>query len=224
MPETKPKSDPTPEPLAVALLLAATGGLLDAFVYLNHGHVFANAMTGNVVLLGTSAFSRDWVQAFRHLVPICTFPVGVLASKIVSTHLRHRAGLIGLILEIVVLFFASFLPLSFPQMAFSATIAFVASYQITSFRYVDSFSYNSTFVTGNLRTMVEGFYESLAPETRRKGLKKGIDLGLICLCFLLGALAGAGLAPHFQNHTLWFALPLLIAAAITVAPAAGVRA
>jgi len=31
------------------MLLAITGGLLDAVVYLNHGHVFANAMSGNVI-------------------------------------------------------------------------------------------------------------------------------------------------------------------------------
>jgi uncharacterized membrane protein YoaK (UPF0700 family) len=212
-----PKTDPTPEPLATALLLATTGGMLDAFVYLNHGHVFANAMTGNVVLLGVAALAHDWLQAVRHLVPLCTFPLGVLASKFVSAHIRRRSGLIGLILEALVLFAASFLPSSFPQMIFTAIIAFVASYQITSFRYVDSFSYNSTFVTGNLRTVVEGFYESFSPATRQKGIKKSVDLGLVCLCFLIGALLGAGLAPHFLNHTLWFVLPLLLVAGTTIA-------
>jgi hypothetical protein len=41
-------------PLTGALLLGTTGGLLDV-VYLNHGHVFANAMTGNVIFLGIAA-------------------------------------------------------------------------------------------------------------------------------------------------------------------------
>ncbi len=30
-----------------AMLLATTGGLLDAVVYLNHGHVFANRVLGS---------------------------------------------------------------------------------------------------------------------------------------------------------------------------------
>jgi uncharacterized membrane protein YoaK (UPF0700 family) len=45
-----------------AMLLATTGGLLDAVVYLNHGHVFANAMTGNVIFLGIAAVGRDWIS------------------------------------------------------------------------------------------------------------------------------------------------------------------
>ena len=33
-------------------LLAAAGGLLDAYTYLSRGGVFANAETGNMVLFG----------------------------------------------------------------------------------------------------------------------------------------------------------------------------
>ena len=43
-------------------------------------------------------------------------------------------------------------------MAFTALIAFVASYQVPSFRKVDSFTYNSTFMTGNLRTAGDGVF------------------------------------------------------------------
>src|ERR1700730_1422623 len=56
--------------LRVAALLAAAGGFLDAFTYVGHGHVFANAMTGNVVLLAVSAVSGDGRQALAHLLPI----------------------------------------------------------------------------------------------------------------------------------------------------------
>src|SRR5450432_4564827 len=56
-------------------VLAAAGGFLDAFTYIGHGHVFANAMTGNVVLLGINAVGRNWHQSFRHLPPILAFLV-----------------------------------------------------------------------------------------------------------------------------------------------------
>jgi uncharacterized membrane protein YoaK (UPF0700 family) len=55
-----------PAALPDALLLAATGGLLDAVVYLNHGHVFANAMTGNVIFLAIATLGRDWTE----IIPI----------------------------------------------------------------------------------------------------------------------------------------------------------
>ncbi|MFP3616894.1 DUF1275 family protein, partial [Paraburkholderia sp. SIMBA_050] len=38
--------------LTVAALLTLSGGYLDAYTYVGHGHVFANTMTGNVALLG----------------------------------------------------------------------------------------------------------------------------------------------------------------------------
>ncbi len=38
--------------LTVGVLLAVVGGFLDAYTYLLRGHVFANAQTGNIVLLG----------------------------------------------------------------------------------------------------------------------------------------------------------------------------
>ena len=44
--------------LSVNAMLAAIGGFLDGFTYVGHGHVFANGMTANVLLLGAT-FSRD---------------------------------------------------------------------------------------------------------------------------------------------------------------------
>jgi len=210
-----PTAQPEPaEPLAAAMLLAATGGLLDAFVYLNHGHVFANAMTGNVVLLGISVLDRDPSQAVRHIAPLGAFFCGVLTSRLVRDRLGHSARFYGLLLEITVLLFASLLPGGFPEMAYTGLIAFVASYQITSFRRVGGLSYSSTFVTGNLRDMAVGLYDASASrdrETRKLNLRNARSLGLICLCFLIGVSAGAFSAPRLGNHTLWIAEPLLIA-------------
>jgi uncharacterized membrane protein YoaK (UPF0700 family) len=197
------------------MLLATTGGLLDAFVYLNHGHVFANAMTGNVIFLGIAILGRDWTDIFPHLVPLVGFFAGILTSK----HLRARMGIrsapLGLGLEIVAIFVFGWLPRSFPEMAFTGIIAYVAAFQVASFRRVDRFTYNSTFITGNLRDVADGVYDALAPastpEAREKGLSEARALGLISLCFLAGAILGAWAAPRFGNHSLWLAEPFLLA-------------
>src|SRR6185437_11215017 len=47
-----PAGAPPESSVAVACLLSLSGGFLDAFTYIGHGGVFANAMTGNVVLMG----------------------------------------------------------------------------------------------------------------------------------------------------------------------------
>jgi uncharacterized membrane protein YoaK (UPF0700 family) len=38
--------------LTASALLSAGGGAMDAWVYLAHGHVFANSQSGNLVLMG----------------------------------------------------------------------------------------------------------------------------------------------------------------------------
>jgi uncharacterized membrane protein YoaK (UPF0700 family) len=103
-------------------------------------------------------------------------------------------------------------------MAFTTIIAYVAAFQIASFRRVDRFAYNSTLITGNLRDVAEGLYDALTPystpETREKGLSQARALGLICLCFLCGAILGAWSAPRFGNYSLWLAEPFLLTVAV----------
>jgi uncharacterized membrane protein YoaK (UPF0700 family) len=228
-----PTAHPDPaESLPAAILLATTGGLLDGFVYLNHGHVFANAMTGNVVLLGIDVLSKNYLQSLRHLAPLTAFFLGVATSRFVHSRLSARGinsariSACGLALEFVVLLAASMLPLSFPEMAFTGLIAYVSSFQITSFRRVGSLTYSSTFVTGNLRDMSVGLFELAAaatPEERSAGAQKARHLGLICLGFFVGVMTGAWCAPHLFNHTLWIADVLLVFVAVLLYRASRTR-
>jgi uncharacterized membrane protein YoaK (UPF0700 family) len=203
--------------LPSAILLALTGGSLDAFIYLNHGHVFAAAMTGNGVLLGVSIFHHDYAQTVRHLLPIFGFIVGVFFANLLDKTLKHHAVVVGLVCEISALLIASFLPGRFPDLAFVPIIAIVAAYQVANFRKADDYAYNSTFMTGNLRTAVDGLYDALNPATRRAGLRKFGELSLIVLAFLTGATIGAILSPHLYNHTLWLIdLPLVAVLILTL--------
>ena len=196
--------------LVSAMLLAFTGGGLDAFVYLNHGHVFAAAMTGNAVLLGVSILHRDTALAVRHIVPMGAFILGSLSAKVLANSLKRHVATVGLLCEITILFATSWLPGGFPDMIFVALLAIVGAFQVTSFQTVDVYSYNSTFITGNLRSAVEGLYDSFHPDTRAAGLRKCKDFSLLVPSFIVGAIAGALLSPHFLNHTLWFIdIPLL---------------
>jgi uncharacterized membrane protein YoaK (UPF0700 family) len=197
--------------LPAAMLLALTGGALDAFVYENHGHVFAAAMTGNGVLLGVSVLRRDWMQVARHTLPICGFVVGVLFARMLDTRLKRHAVTVGLLCEIGALLAASLVGGGFPDLVYVPLLAVVAAYQVESFRRADTYAYNSTFMTGNLRTAVDGLFDALRPETRAAGLKQFRALALIVGAFVAGATGGAMLAPHWLNHTLWFVdVPLAV--------------
>lgn len=198
-----------------ALLLATTGGMLDAVVYLLHGRVFVNAMTGNVIFLGIALVGRDWREIVPHVAPLVGFVFGVWTSIHLRTRLRSHAATAALGFEIVALFLLAFVPLSFSHTTFTITLAFVTAFQVATFRRVEHFAFNSTFLTGNLRDAIEGFYNSrdtaATAADRSDGRAQATDLGLICLCFLLGAVTGAWSAPHFGNYSLWLAIPLLLA-------------
>jgi uncharacterized membrane protein YoaK (UPF0700 family) len=203
--------------LPAAMLLAGAGGGLDAFVYLNHGHVFAAAMTGNGIFLGIAVLHHEWMQAVRHLIVLISFVFGVFASRVLADTFKRHAITVGLFCEIAVLFAASWLPGSFPDSVFVPVIAVVAAYQVASFRTADIYSYNSTFLTGNLRMAIEGLYDSFNPAHREAGLRQFRQLSLIVVSFLTGASVGAILSPRFLNHILWFLdLPLLAVVLLVV--------
>ena len=59
--------------MLTAFFIILSGGLQDAYTYCCRGKVFANAQTGNIVLLSTHLFEGDWGQALRYLVPVLAF-------------------------------------------------------------------------------------------------------------------------------------------------------
>jgi len=197
-----------------ALLLAATGGLLDAIVYLDHGQVFANAMTGNVIFLGIALIQGNWIQSLRHIAPLVAFLCGVVAARIIHAAPLRRSAQLVLAVEAAALCVVGLLPAGFPQLAFTAIVAFVSAFQVATFRRVGRFTYNSTFVTGNLRMVAEGLFDrtfAVDRDARAAGRAQALKLGGICASFLVGACAGAFVAPRFPAHAILFAeIPLSV--------------
>ena len=57
--------------MVTALFIILSGGLQDAYTYVCRGKVFANAQTGNIVLLSTTLFEGDWSHTLHYLAPVC---------------------------------------------------------------------------------------------------------------------------------------------------------
>ena len=81
------------ESFRLGAVLALTGGFLDAYTYLIRGGVFANAQTGNIVLLGVRLMEGDWGGAGHYLVPILAFAAGVLAAELIRGRFRGAQAL-----------------------------------------------------------------------------------------------------------------------------------
>lgn len=71
----------TSESVRLGILLAIVGGFLDAYTFVCRGEVFANAQTGNLVLLGIALTKRNSGQAITALLPILAFVLGVIFTE-----------------------------------------------------------------------------------------------------------------------------------------------
>lgn len=196
------KRSPSPlqrsETFLAAGLLAVAGGFLDAYTYLCRGGVFANAQTGNMVLLAVRAAEGDWRAAASCLVPIGAFVLGVLAAEEVKKvhrtagriHWRHTA----LLAEIAALAAAACIPLGTWDGAVNVLVSFVCALQVETFRKVRGNPFASTMCTGNLRSGTEALFHALDRRDRTLLGKSGCYFGVIA-CFLAGAALGGTLAP-----------------------------
>jgi len=59
--------------LLTAMFIVLSGGFQDAYTYVCRGKVFANAQTGNIVLMSTHLFDRHYADSFRYMIPIAAF-------------------------------------------------------------------------------------------------------------------------------------------------------
>ena len=190
------------ESFLVGALLAAAGGLLDAYTYLSRGGVFANAETGNMVLFGICLIQGQWRRAAGYLLPILAFALGVLAAEFIREH--HRSGPryhwrhTVLLAEIAVLCAVAFLPRGEWDPAANTLVAFVCALQVETFRKVRGNPFATTMCTGNLRSGTEAIYHALTGG-KRTSVEKGLCYYAVIACFIAGAALGAwltGLAPQ----------------------------
>src|SRR5271156_5062884 len=132
--------------LVIACLFAMAGGYMDAYSYLAHGHVFANAQTGNVIFFSVFASGGQWAQAARHLPPIAAFALGVAAAKLLGVGPRKepfRSTLICQAFELVTLATLAVIGARLPNACVVPMISFVAAVQVTSFGNLGSWSFSS---------------------------------------------------------------------------------
>lgn len=176
-------------------ILALAGGFLDAYTYVCRGGVFANAETGNIVLMGLRLVEGDFVSALHYFIPIVAFACGILASELVREKFKNINLLhwrqITVALEIAVLAGISFVPSTDINNIYTNSLAaFVSSLQVQSFRVISGISLTTTMCTGNLRSATEQLFRSVRKKDKT-ALSKAAKYYAIIGFFIAGAAAGA---------------------------------
>ncbi len=182
----------TSESFVLSAIISLSGGFQDAYTYNLRDKVFANAQTGNIVLMSQHIMSGEWVQGLHYLMPIFAFAVGILVAEQLSYRFKHSKKMhwrqMVVLLEIIILAGVAFIPTSYNMLA-NALVSMACAMQVQSFRKVNGYPYASTMCIGNLRSGTDSFSAFL--RSHEKGaLKKALHYYGIIFVFAIGAGVG----------------------------------
>ncbi|MFT4073907.1 MAG: YoaK family protein [Asticcacaulis sp.] len=202
--------------LPVAALLIMAAGMLDAFTYVGYDGVFANAMTGNIVLLVVRLAKGEIAGSLPFAAPIIAYICGVAVAQVLKEKplraLLPSPARFSLGLEIAFLIVVAFLPKSVPNMLVVTGIAFVAALQATAFTRLNEFAYTSVTTSANLRHFASATIAWLVYGKGRESRRESLFFLCLCVCFIGGALLGAIATLHWGHAAVWLPVGLLSAA------------
>ena len=198
--------------MILGVVLTLAGGFQDAYSYNCRGQVFANAQTGNIVLLGQNIASGNFQNALHYLFPLLAFLAGVYLSEWVRELCKSFQKLhwrqIVLAFEIVMLAIAGLLPQSLNVVS-NVLMSFACAMQVDSFRKFRGIPCATTMCIGNMRSGTEllcRYHITKDPELKRKSL----HYYFIILVFAIGAAIGAVASQKFGNPAIWIAAGLML--------------
>lgn len=203
------------ESLLLGMLLAVVGGFFDAYTYLCRGGVFANAQTGNIVLMGIRLAEGQWIMALTYLIPIFAFTCGVVIAEIIKQYYKSKHGRgrkfhwrqVVVLAEIVLVSACAFLPQA-QNTVVNSVISFVCAMQVESFRKVRGNATATTMCTGNLRSGTEQMV--IWRQTGdHKALRKMRNYYTIILLFIFGAIGGGFSSRWLGDRALLLAAGIL---------------
>lgn len=209
----------TSESFRLSALLSISGGLQDAYTYNIRGKVFANAQTGNVVLMSQNFMSGDFNRGVYYLCPLVAFALGVFATERIENRFKESGGLhwrqMILLVEMAALAIVGFLPPEMNLLA-NALVSFSCAMQVQAFRKVHGYGYASTMCIGNLRSGTESLSQYLRTK-EREALRRALHFFGIILIFAIGAGLGGILSGVLGIYTIWISVAILLVVTLMMA-------
>lgn len=211
MKAVKPFHGQMSDSFRAAIFIILSGGFQDAYTYTCRGEVFANAQTGNIVLLSTALFQQQWATLVKYFIPVFSFIIGIAVAELI--HMRYKSfekihwRQIILFFEIILLFAVGFLPPAMEPLA-NALVSFVCAMQVQTFHKVRGHAYASTMCIGNLRAGTEALCTYFRLRNKEI-LRKAVTYFGVIFVFGIGAGLGSILTIAFGTRAIWFCSALL---------------
>lgn len=207
------RAEQTSESVELAVLLALSGGFMDAYSYLARGQVFANAQTGNMLLLGLSVADGNWMRASQYAVPILCFAAGIVVAHVVcirarnlTTHWRQ----VCLLIEIALLGVVALASADFNWAANSLT-SLACGIQVQGFRKLHGRPFATTMCMGNMRSGMQELIDYVVRRDPRSLEGMTLHFGTI-FCFVCGAVVGSRAVSALGLYAILVSAALLIVA------------
>lgn len=200
------------ESIELGILLSLAGGFMDAYSYIMRGGVFANAQTGNILLLGVRISEGDFANIPRYMFPIIFFTGGIALARLLrdpekrTLHWRQ----LTVLAEIVIFSAVAFMPLDMNLFANSLT-SFACGLQVESFRKIHGRSAATTMCIGNLRSATENLCDWIKTRNRDSLFSGLFYYGVIAL-FIAGAVIGNLCIKAFSEKAILVCAAFLFAA------------
>ena len=199
------------ESVLVYLILALSGGCMDAYSYLFRDEVFANAQTGNMLLFGVNLVAHDYGTALKYLWPVLAFAFGIVLSDVIrnktrNTYIHWRQ--VALVVEIIILFFVS----GFSQEknnAANALICFACGVQVETFRSVKGNSIATTMCIGNLRLAIHDAIAYGFTGVLKEKVSAQVSAAMI-VSFAIGAVLGNSLIAKIGTYAILGSTTILL--------------
>jgi len=202
----------TSESLGLGILLALSGGAMDAYSYICRDEVFANAQTGNMLLLGVHLAQGEWAEALQYFCPVLLFTAGIILSIVIRRSPRREQRLhwrqATVLFEAAVLFGVCFMPQSANLIA-NSLISLACGIQLESFGKIRGSAIATTMCIGNLRTATENLCAYIQRRESALLKKAALYYGII-VCFVIGAVIGNFAVKAAGEYALMLCSALLI--------------
>ncbi len=192
------------EGLRVACSLTFISGYLNAFTYVTQGGRFAGVQSGNVISLAYYMAKGDFAQVVNFCVPILFFVFGQFFTYLARRYFEKKSwswhfgsSLIMLIFILLTILLSPIMPASFTI----ASLAFVASIQVETFRRLRGAPYANVMMTGNVKNAAYLWFKGMIEQDAE--LKKtGRNILLTIIGFMLGVIIATQLSFQFEEYAL----------------------
>ena len=198
----------------LAILLAVSGGFMDAYTYTFRGEVFANAQTGNIILLAINLSEGNFEKMLQYLFPVIAFAFGIIIAEVVHRfctidnilHWRQYTVL----LECIILFSVGFISQEYNMIA-NSLVSFACGIQVESFRKIQGNGMATTMCIGNLRMATQSICDYWFTKDKTAMEKGFLFFGIIAI-FTIGAIMGNVSVRLFSEKAILVSSILLITA------------